>query len=814
MEGETSNTIDATSHAVEPSVEHATRPTATDNRAHIARAITSAKDPETLKDLVFLYILEVTRNVAIPGDRWRSIENAVTALRRADPGFARLVREQRECLTRLWQAQGRSHEVWDKLAPLIRKGDWTGVKAEVAKGLAVLAKTSTTIDEVQTYKDNTLLACGLKEPNFRKAVEDAVSEFLTTGPANAASEIARLRESKGPEAAARKLRELTDPQSTTPLQAALILNQAKPTIDILCQALGPMIFQKGFPQQERIFRDLAAAVDSASRSREAAQTIEQVGRALAGEPTVALVTIEDAVKDGNLVLPLEMIKQFRGPSAGRFAGQVSGAVKDGLAGLRARVEQSVLQFAKTVQPLQNPAANWDALLPSAEGQPFKTPKQTAEQWVAAHRDFIPAAEAGLKALNPVAYQMTRAIAALDQYLPQLPQMKNVDEIRKLAEVPANSAVAFAQNFSPDSVIEAARLFNIQGLHGIALEDPNKIVPDPSWPLRSTRNLGQKIGLWRTGAEPFGLGLSLYGTLTYIGGVKNQATELYRNYGDPGWMLRRGWRVLGFMGMYTAGTLIEGAKVAGHIASNWKDLQASQSALGQFTAGAVGNVQGSTWKKFFSNHVKAFGWFNAGGTVWYFIQGDIERGTALGFAAGGTLLSSYASRIGLRILGNGITTAASLVLVGLNLRDQERRRTLTEPFNKDYLITAGLRREIAEQLAKNDSDGLSAGPKLEQLAKHLRVTPQELLQYLNAQDPRWVGEFLSHGVHAVAPNEQGQYPASRPGQNLRMQQGITGWTSPALGTNVSDWRKPELMLATTLEGIVEWAALSGHNLPRR
>jgi hypothetical protein len=155
-----------------------------------------------------------------------------------------------------------------------------------------------------------------------------------------------------------------------------------------------------------------------------------------------------------------------------------------------------------------------------------------------------------------------------------------------------------------------------------------------------------------------------------------------------------------------------------------------------------------------------------------------------------------------------------VLVGLNLRDQERRRTLTEPFNKDYLIAAGLRTEIAEQLAKNDSDGLSAGPKLEQLAKHLRVTPQELLQYLNAQDPRWVGEFLSHGVHAVAPNEQGQYPASRPGQNLRMQEGITGWTSPALGTNVSDWRKPELMLATTLEGIVEWAALSGHNLPRR
>src|SRR5262245_3483149 len=130
MEGETSNTIDATSHAVEPSVEHATRPTATDNRAQIARAITSAKDPETLKDLVFLYILEVTRNVAIPGDRWRSIENAVTALRRADPGFARLVREQREWPTRLWQAHGRSHMEADKLAQHIHIINRTGHQPE------------------------------------------------------------------------------------------------------------------------------------------------------------------------------------------------------------------------------------------------------------------------------------------------------------------------------------------------------------------------------------------------------------------------------------------------------------------------------------------------------------------------------------------------------------------------------------------------------------------------------------------------------------------------------------------------------------
>jgi hypothetical protein len=31
---------------------------------------------------------------------------------------------------------------------------------------------------------------------------------------------------------------------------------------------------------------------------------------------------------------------------------------------------------------------------------------------------------------------------------------------------------------------------------------------------------------------------------------------------------------------------------------------------------------------------------------------------------------------------------------------------------------------------------------------------------------------------------------------------------------SNWRRPSLLYATTLEGIVEWAALTGHQLPRK
>jgi hypothetical protein len=822
-EQEMSTTIDsANSRTADPSVEQA-QPTATDNRAEIAREIATAKDPETLKNLVFLYILEVTRNVAIPGDRLRSIEKAVIALRRQDRGFPRLVREQRECLTQLWQAQGRSHEVWDKLAPLIRNRDWAGVKVEVANQLKMLAKTSTTKEAVQAYKDNTLLACGLNEPNFRKAVEDAVSEFLTSGPANAASEIARLCDSKGPETAAKKLRELTDPARTTPLEAALILNRAKPTIDIICRAFGPINFdfQEGAfltPVHIRMFSDLAAAVDSASRSVEGAQTIEQIGGALCRRAIYHYATVEKSVADGNLVLPLEMLKQLRDPRDRGKVDWLSGNIKDGLAGLRASVEQSVLQFAKTVQPMENPAANWDALL----GQPFKTAEQTAEQWVAAHPDFMPQAQAALKALNTPGYQMIRAIAALNEYLPQLPPSRNVDEMRKLTEVPENSAIAFAQAVSRDSVMEAVRLFNAKGLHGIALMDPNKIVPDPSWSVRAGRNNWQQIAGWRTGTVPFGFKVSAYGTVTYLVGVGNRTTEWERNYGDPGWMLRRGWRVGGFKAMYLAGTAIEGMQVVS-IVGRHLGIQPSENSWRRFVAQTSENVRGSLWQRVFSGHIRLFGWFNVAGTVNYLIQGDYKRAGLLFGAAGGTLLSSYASKLGLAArlaplagpVGTALVVIGSTGLVLLDIRDRHRLATQDQPYNEAYLRTAGLRPEIAKELAKNDSNGLSAGPKLEQLAKHLRVTPQELLQYLNAQNPNWVRDFVWHGVHAVEPNQQGQYPASRPGQNLRLQQGLpAGHYGPGPEINPSNWRKPHMTFATTLEGIVEWAALSGHQLPRR
>jgi hypothetical protein len=311
------------------------------------------------------------------------------------------------------------------------------------------------------------------------------------------------------------------------------------------------------------------------------------------------------------------------------------------------------------------------------------------------------------------------------------------------------------------------------------------------------------------------------------GVNNQTTEQNRNAGDREWEGRRGWRVKGYKGMYVVGTGIEGVQVGSQVLSKMLKLDlsnpdAAANGLKRFLANTAANNPSSLWPKLFSLHLMGFGVFNVIGSAAYFKAGDWQRGTAIGVAGGGTLLSSLASRAlwGSRALawagpiGTALALAGSAVSLYLNLRDQERLARETEPYNEAYLIAAGLKPGIAKALAKNDRDGLSTGPKLEQLAKYLGVAPQKLLQYLNDQDPRWVGDFVEHGLHAVAakPSQQGRYPWEPKPGNLRAREGITGWTSPALGTDPS--LRPEFMFANTLEGIVEWAALSGHKLPGR
>jgi hypothetical protein len=625
-------------------------------------------------------------------------------------------------------------------------------------------------------------------------------------------------------------------------------------------------------QMNQMFVDLAAAVDSASRSPAASQTIEQIGSVFSYFPYSKGIT--QSVREGNLVLPLEMLRQLKaaGDSAdiSDRADILGEAITKGLPGLRERVEQSAHEFALTVLPVENPVANWDAMLTPVQGQAgqsFQMPEKYLQRWADKHHEFRQQLESDLERLNRAGYEMTRAIGTLESYLEknpsQLPQSHHVAAMQKfMQEAPEDPTISFVQAVSPASVLEAIRYHQQKGLpDGSTFLDPNQIVPprmlqaarlhqqkglpdggallspnkrvaDPSWPLRAGRNQIlqdikavrqlRAIDPWSSSAgvakAPFNIGLSLYGTGTYIWGVSNNVTELRRNWDDPGYLWRRGWLAGGYLAMYAFGAGLEGTQATSQILT--RELKLSPSAPGWrgTLARIAENAPSSTSRKIFVNHLRLFGWLNVIGAGNYAYHGDYRRAAASGVAGAGTLLStsSFATRVfWAGPLGTALAAGGSLALLYINMKDQEERRTRTEPYNRDLLIEAGLRPELAEKLAKNDANGISAGPKLLQLASHLGVTPQELLQYLNGQDPAWVEDFLSHTVHAVEANERGEYPASTPGPNLRMERSsVPSHYGPTAEMVPSNWRRPSLLYATTLEGIVEWAALTGHQLPRK
>jgi hypothetical protein len=235
-----------------------------------------------------------------------------------------------------------------------------------------------------------------------------------------------------------------------------------------------------------------------------------------------------------------------------------------------------------------------------------------------------------------------------------------------------------------------------------------------------------------------------------------------------------------------------------------------------------------WGKLFLNHLKWFGWYNAIGTANYAAQGNWPKTAALGIATAGTLLNAYPA-VGAALhlgrfagpVGTALTLIGSAGIYALNERDQAKIAAETEPFNKDYLIAAGVKPEIANALADNDADGLSPAPRLLALAKDLDIEPAKLLEWLNNQDAKFVGEFVRHALNPLKPDGDGNF-VQRVGKeewdpNSATYKGeVRVYPAPYPGavppTDPDVWNRASIAEAQSLEGIRIWAQASGHPLP--
>jgi hypothetical protein len=757
-------------------------------RLDIARKIAVTNDPAELATLVQQDLQLATRYAAIPGDNVKGLKTDLLALKPGDQAFENIVNIEVDKALTDWDAQGRTHEVWDPLIQAAEAGDWGKFEEVLLQQFGTAAATNPTTQAVADHK-KMLLTFGPQDPAFRTAVEGGANEFLVGRPQRAANEVAQAYEQGGATAGAEKLRELTDPSKVDPLTAALIFKESKPTIDKIVGYLGEagQNSERGYSSELLVeplfvFRDLSAAADSASRSSEGMPEVSRVAGQLNSNDFTTMLTSRDdighilqrnGVGEGyGVTLLLEMATQSKASGDMDTASDLTGIVREGINTLKDNVRNRVGDLGEAALPLIEPMANWG----TAVGE------DKFKQWLDAHPELLAKIDEELAKVDIAGYQLNRAIDAVNQYAPKLDGVEDHGDLVKLGTMPTiegDPQLAYAMTAGPASMFESVRQGNTELLQQGDLDNPYLIVPDPSWPTRMLRNHVQSY--YSAANKPSGVGLSLFGTGTYVWGVGAHGTELFRKIRTegvvPAIFKEDGWRNLGFLGMYGAGIAIEGRQA-------WA-LRSGQKV----------------WDDAFKTHIKLFGWWNVLGTANYALQGDVPRTIALGAAAGGTLLSSYAGVLRwAKIGGTFATLIGSAGIFVLDTIDKAKLAARTEPYNKEFLIMAGVKPEIANILADNDGDGISPAGRLAALAEYRGVAPEEMLDYINGLDPR-DARLLVDAANKIDPNDDGMFPTGGPDDRNFTQ--IPMW-DPMIGSPDKQFLNPSVISPSTIAGLNWWA----------
>jgi hypothetical protein len=731
--------------------------------------------------------------------------------------YAQKLNDQIDYWTHVWEAQGRTHAVWDPLLELSKKGDkigdWAGVQHEVERQITIIASTSPTADAVQAHvamlkndwPDTKL------PPQFKKAVQEAEDRILIRRPAEAAAQIQKAYDdnyvSQGgavaAQRAAEELRKLTAPDRADPLTAALIFNAAKRTIQKITGELAklPPVFRLvgrqpvagPNPAGVPIFGALSAAADSASRSPEAEASIAALASGLNAQVSSLSNWVygelpeENAVAaaaaEGNTTLALEMAAQFKASKQSGAADFLVTSIRNSFEKIRENTKESVETFAKTVAPLEVGKAMFGQFLPNAE-----------ENWIKKRPDFEKEAAEQMNRVNALGYRLTRVGEAVEKYLPEL---KDLSSMQKLHEESGSEglrkepALLAALTLSTASLVETARNYNTEVLSKITTwPDPNRIYPEYGWVIRGGRNVVRNLKAYRPDQAtnyaglrkppPLGIGASLLGVSSYLLGMYTVGSDIIHNHGTPGWIGYRGWRAFGREGMYIVGAALEGTQFASNVLAKWGGFEIEDKGWrGQAARIAAG--KNPVFKSLMKWHSTAFGLWNVAGTINFLVHGDYPRAAALGTAAAGNLAGNFPKALGIRtaegealvgLLGSVATEAGSLALLYMNFRDMEKAHDTIKGYGKNFLVAGGVRPGLADRLAEPLPDGQSMGPRLLQVAQYFGVKPPAFMQSLNSWPVAQIGQLTVDMAEPIVRNtvsiqgdQHGKLIPEKKGENI-------------------------------------------------
>jgi LysM repeat protein len=159
-------------------------------RLEIARAMSETTDQERLNKLVREEIVYAGLGSSTPEDLLPAIQADIAARQRAasDETINAVIEEQSAWASQPWQAQGRTHEVMDRLnamtqmtgsgSPDSRERAMERLRDELVTAFRVVAETSPTQAAIEGQRD-IFAAYGPQDPFFAEALNDAF-EYYTT----------------------------------------------------------------------------------------------------------------------------------------------------------------------------------------------------------------------------------------------------------------------------------------------------------------------------------------------------------------------------------------------------------------------------------------------------------------------------------------------------------------------------------------------------------------------------------------------------------------------------------------------------------
>jgi hypothetical protein len=617
--------------------------------------------------------------------------------------------------------------------------------------------TQRAVDEV---RERLLNSAGRYPPAYEEAVRGALDDFLTGRPRKLAHRFRTCCRIEGVEAAVTELARITGPIFADPLTAARTLQHASGQIIAILQS--PDLQSKS--NSITMLGHLAAIVDNATRTAERGNEIARIASAFPKDRLGEAIWHSVAEQGIAPTLWLEKICQLCSSGETDLAElELRETLLPAVEGYYQLVSDDVQEFFDLAATFLSPLFNWaEALRGKGEKAPLADLERTWGGYCAELSTEAADIESGFERLQLHGFNLVRLAESLRTYAPQFEALGLDDELESRAEAFIDDEIpelAFALSLSDLALSEGIRAANTRGLLGGDLHIPSSVL---SWNLqtlsiaKSQDNLHRLRLLRRDGGRTPKLAM-------------------------PGWPASAACNsVMAVLTMYATGEFI---------GSSYKPLykQANDPLLKLLTLYAEVRIYGERI-------------LNANGLA---VAKPAEPAIALH-----KVLSPGA---------HAALVAASLVDRGAD-HDRSARSTQTEPYNRLFLIQAGVPPPLADHLATNDREGISCAARLQAWSALNEAPFHAILQWLTQQDVCWVGEFVNCALLPVEADQNGRFPSSENHRNLEKGRARLGFDAPVEYCRPLDMELPQtarfqdIVFARTLMGISEWAHLRGRPLP--